>query len=102
VCQTDDSAELEQLSDSGLFDGAWYMFKYPDVRDLDLEPLVHFCRVGWRECRMLNRYFDPAWYLENNPDIRTAGMNPLLHYLRHVIARGANRCPILACSPHQA
>jgi hypothetical protein len=79
----DDPAELEQLEQSGLFDAAWYLVQYPDVREADLEPLVHFYRYGWRERRKPNRYFDPEWYLEHYPDVREAGMNPLLHYLRH-------------------
>ena len=53
------------------------------MRDADLEPLVHFCRYGWRERRMPNRYFDPEWYFEQYPDVRAAGVNPLLHYLHH-------------------
>jgi hypothetical protein len=80
---TDDPAELEQLDASGLFDAAWYLVQYPDVRDAELEPLVHFYRFGWRERRKPNRYFDPEWYLEHYPDVRAAGMNPLLHYMRH-------------------
>ena len=47
-----------------------------------LEPLLHFCRYGWREGRWPNRYFDPAWYLQCNPDVRAAELNPLLHYVR--------------------
>ena len=48
---TDDRAERAQLDDSGLFDAAWYLVSYPDVRDDELDPLVNFCRVGWREGR---------------------------------------------------
>ena len=61
----DISGELEQLDASGLFDGAWYLTENPDVWDSDLEPLVHFCRYGWREGRRPNQYFEPAWYLEH-------------------------------------
>jgi hypothetical protein len=79
----DISGELEQLDASGLFDGAWYLTENPDVWDSDLEPLVHFCRYGWREGRRPNQYFEPAWYLEHYPDVRAVDMNPLLHYLRY-------------------
>ena len=48
---TDDAAELEELDTSGLFEAAWYLVQYPDVRIPDLEPLVHFYRYGWREHR---------------------------------------------------
>jgi hypothetical protein len=80
---SDDSAELEQLDSSGLFDAAWYLMRNPDVQDGELEPLVHFYRHGWLEHRKPNRYFDTEWYLEQHPDVRAAGMNPLLHYVRH-------------------
>jgi hypothetical protein len=83
VDESDDLAELEQLESSGLFDAAWYLLENPDVREAELEPLVHFYRYGWTEGRKPNRYFDPAWYLEHYPDVREAAMNPLLHYLRH-------------------
>ncbi|MEJ0020097.1 MAG: hypothetical protein WDN25_26830 [Acetobacteraceae bacterium] len=79
----DDPAELEELDGSGLFDAAWYLVQYPDVREAELEPLLHFYRYGWRERRKPNRYFDPEWYLEHYQDVRAAGMNPLLHYVRH-------------------
>jgi hypothetical protein len=78
-----DRAALEQLDLSGLFDAAWYLLGNPDVRAAGLDPLMHFCRNGWREGRKPNRYFDPAWYLDQHPDVRAACMNPLLHYLRH-------------------
>ncbi len=81
--QIDDPVELEELEASGLFDAAWYLLQHPDVRDVELDPLLHFYRFGWREKRRPNRYFDPEWYLEHYPDVREAGMNPLLHYLRH-------------------
>jgi hypothetical protein len=76
-------ATLAQLDLSGLFDAAWYLLENPDVRSAGVDPLLHFCRNGWREGRKPNAYFDPAWYLEQNPDVLAAGMNPLLHYLRH-------------------
>jgi hypothetical protein len=80
--KVDDPAELEQLDASGLFDAAWYLAINPDVRDAGSQPLLHFCRYGWREGRWANRYFDPAWYLQCNPDVRAADVNPLLHYMR--------------------
>jgi hypothetical protein len=60
VSQTDDNAELDQLSEST---------QYPDVRDLDLEPLAHFCRVG-RASRQFRRLMHP----ERD--------SPLVHHLR--------------------
>ena len=62
------------ISDSGLFDPAFYRETNPDVRDADEDALVHFCAVGWREGRAPNAYFDPLWYLEQNPDVASAAL----------------------------
>jgi len=78
-----DPGELEELDVSGLFDAAWYLLANSDVRVSEMDPLLHFCRYGWREGRRPNPYFDPTGYLEQHPDVRTSDMNPLLHYLRH-------------------
>lgn len=83
MSDANDGSELQELNDSGLFDGALYLERNDDVRDADLDPLQHFHRHGWREGRHPNRYFDPHWYLEQNADVRASGMDPLLHYLRH-------------------
>jgi hypothetical protein len=72
-----------ELGPSGLFDAAWYLTNYPDVRQSGLDPLRHFVWYGWQEGRRPNPYFDPAWYLATNPDVVEVGLNPLLHYLRH-------------------
>jgi hypothetical protein len=72
-----------ELGPSGLFDAAWYLKAYPDVRHAGLDPLRHFVWWGWQEGRKPNAYFDPTWYLTANPDVVDVGLNPLLHYLRH-------------------
>lgn len=83
MSEHNDPAEIEELEASGLFDADWYLEQNPDVRGVDVKPLLHFDSFGWREGRRPNLYFDPTWYLEQCPDVRDAGMNPLLHYLRH-------------------
>ena len=39
-------SERQLISDSGLFDAAWYSEKYPDVGMVGLDPLEHFLRIG--------------------------------------------------------
>jgi hypothetical protein len=77
----DDTAELEELNQSGVFDGGWYLERNADVRGTGLPPLLHFHRYGWLEGRHPNRYFDVLWYLEQNPDVAASAAEPLLHYL---------------------
>lgn len=86
--------ELQELADSGLFDGEYYLAAYPDVATVGLEPFSHYCEFGWREGRRPNPYFDSGWYLEQYPDVVSAGMNPLLHYIRHGDHEGRRPVPI--------
>jgi SAM-dependent methyltransferase/glycosyltransferase involved in cell wall biosynthesis len=66
--------------DSKLFDPAWYLDRYPDVREAGLDPAQHFLVHGFAEGRDPGPDFSTASYLADNPDVRLAGINPLLHY----------------------
>ena len=63
------------------FDPVFYLVKYPDIERAGIDPLIHFCKSGWKE------HFDPcssfstADYLELNPDVAAAGINPFWHYV---------------------
>lgn len=43
---------------SGLFDRAYYLLTYPDVRKADIDPLWHFVKYGWKEDRYPSRFFE--------------------------------------------
>ena len=92
-----DAVGLDRDSDraaveaSGLFDAAWYLNSYRDLASLD--PLAHFCTVGWKEGRRPNPYFVTDWYLRENQDVQRGGLNPVLHYLRFGEAGGRAPAP---------
>ena len=65
----------------GNFDQKYYRSEYPDTISYDIEPLIHFCAIGWREGRNPNPFFDTATYLLDYPDVRLARINPYLHFL---------------------
>lgn len=71
------------LESSGLFDGAWYLGRYPDVADSGMEPLQHFLGFGWKELRDPGPDFSASRYLRENPDVVHAGLNPVLHYIEY-------------------
>jgi hypothetical protein len=75
--------EYKLISRSGLFDPAWYLDKYPDVKTTNIDPLFHYLRYGANEGRRPSPLFDTTVYLQRNPDIKAAGLNPLVHYLRY-------------------
>jgi len=70
-----------RLYTSGLFDPAYYLNRYPDIRDAGINPLKHYLIFGWKEGRDPSGKFDTKYYLITNPDVKQAGINPLLHFL---------------------
>ena len=71
---------------SGLFDRYYYLFQYPDVRQADIDPLLHFIKFGWKERRNPSEKFNTSFYLEQYEDVNE---NPLIHYIR--IGKKENR-----------
>ncbi|WP_336485515.1 glycosyltransferase [Methylobacterium nigriterrae] len=88
------AAECERVARSGLFDAAWYLERYEDVRTAGLDPLRHFCLWGAREGRWPHPLFHADWYLAAYPDVEAAGANPLLHYLDHGVGEGRRPNPL--------
>ncbi|MCI5130347.1 MAG: hypothetical protein D3904_02205, partial [Candidatus Electrothrix sp. EH2] len=64
---------------SGLFDREFYLHKYPDVFFQDIDPLIHYCRTGWKENRKPNASFQPQQYKEIHRI--SSEVNPLLYFL---------------------
>jgi hypothetical protein len=71
------------LAQCKLFDRGWYLRTYPDVRDSNVDPVVHYLESGWREGRDPGPDFSTTAYLKGNSDVAALGMNPLLHYMEH-------------------
>ena len=72
--------EVLALRQSGLFDEAGYLRRYPDVAAGGVDPVLHYVLDGARENRNPCDFFDTAYYLEKNPDVAHAHVNPFLHY----------------------
>jgi glycosyltransferase involved in cell wall biosynthesis len=65
------------LQSNPLFDAAWYLEHYPDVKDSGLEPLQHYCLHGARENRDPGPLFSTSGYRYSNPDLEI-DCNPLV------------------------
>jgi hypothetical protein len=69
-----------------LFVSDWYLTKYPDVAQAQVNPLAHFLYSGQHEGRNPNRFFNCAWYKRKHmPPFRgrwTWRLDPLTHYIR--------------------
>ena len=71
---------IAEIQRSGLFDQDHYLSFGPETRSAELDPIEHFCELGWREGRQPNAYFDTEWYLRTYEDVAGADLNPLWHY----------------------
>src|SRR5262249_50502534 len=68
------------VSPHPLFDVAFYLGKYPDVKAAGCDPFEHYLHAGFREGRHPSTAFDTRYYLQKN----LAGdlsLNPLVHYI---------------------
>lgn len=75
------NAKHTLLIDSGLFDEAWYVKRYPDAQHSQLSPLNHFLHYGWALGRCPGPRFDPDFYCQRYPDIRQSKVDPLSHFI---------------------
>lgn len=71
------------LSESALFDVAYYKRKELDATSAGVDPLIHYLLFGGCEGRDPNPLFDSSWYLKEYPDVARSGMNPLVHFQLH-------------------
>ncbi|MGI4978361.1 MAG: hypothetical protein ACRYG6_15595 [Janthinobacterium lividum] len=83
-------AELARIAP--LVDRTHYLATYPDVLASGDDPLLHYCRYGWREGRNPSRSFHTRYYLETNPEVAARDINPLWHYA--VLGQREGRHPV--------
>src|SRR3569623_686405 len=70
------------ITQSGLFDAAYYISNNPDVAALIYDPLLHYLEQGARELRNPNPEFDAPSYMALCREQGQEPENPLLHYIR--------------------
>ena len=78
---------------SGLFDAAYYLAQYNDVRHSGIDPLRHYLLHGGFEGRNPSRWFLSDFYLAENPDVSYHRVNPLVHYIQRGDAEGRRPNP---------
>jgi ADP-heptose:LPS heptosyltransferase/GT2 family glycosyltransferase len=82
----------EAVRGSGLFDGEFYRAMYPDVAELNADPLTHYLETGAAEGRLPSPGFDVDFYLEQCVAHGERPDNPLLHFIFTGVARGFRTC----------
>ena len=66
---------------AGYLDRDYYLARYADVREHQIDPVEHFCRLGWAERRNPAPWFHTGYYLDTNSDVAESQVNPFWHYL---------------------
>ncbi|MCF6172210.1 MAG: glycosyltransferase [Campylobacteraceae bacterium] len=69
------------IKESGLFDVKYYLFTYPDIRKIGVDPIKHYLKFGAYEGRNPSAEFDTNFYLNTYSDVKELGVNPLAHYI---------------------
>jgi glycosyltransferase involved in cell wall biosynthesis len=107
---TQDTSSLfkwyELISNSGLFDPAFYLEKNPDVAQFGLDPLAHFLEYGAQERRSPHPGFDTEYYLQQCAERHITTGNVVLHYLLEGKSLGLSPrrggAPVLEEASHHA
>lgn len=86
----DDYLAIEQ---SGFFDREWYFKTYPDVKNDNADPVLHYLLHGYFEGRDPGPSFSTLRYINYHRDVKEGRMNPLLHYVRHGIREDRRTFP---------
>jgi hypothetical protein len=84
--------DLTQIQPSGLIDAAYHRINPVGQYEDEIDPGLHYCRIGWRSELWPSTAFDPVWYSDTNPIIPRLQINPLTHYI--VEGEAANRRPV--------
>ena len=85
------AADIRRLRASGLFDPAWYRYRYPDVAEAGMGVEQHYVLFGAAEDRAPNPWFDPVWYRASHG--LAQGEDPLVHYVSAGEAQGLRPSP---------
>ena len=78
----EEEQDIKLISSSSLFDKRWYLDKYEDVRQEEIDPYIHYLSIGGFEERDPGPSFNSNFYLAEYEDVKKSGLNPLVHYLR--------------------
>lgn len=76
----DDYLAIEQ---SGFFNKEWYLKTYPDVKNDNADPVLHYLLHGYFEGRDPGPSFSTLRYLNYHRDVKEGKINPLIHFVRH-------------------
>ena len=81
------------VKDSGLFDEIYYCNAYPEIKEKNLDPLLHYLETGASEMRNPNAAFDARSYVQRCRERGEHVENPLIHYIESRVVKEATAQP---------
>jgi ADP-heptose:LPS heptosyltransferase/GT2 family glycosyltransferase len=81
------------VKDSGLFDEIYYCNAYPEIKEKNLDPLLHYLETGASELRNPNAAFDARSYVQRCRERGEDVGNPLIHYIESRDTKGTATQP---------
>lgn len=73
--------DYDLIKKSKYFDSDFYLLMNNDVKESNIDPIIHFLKFGWKEPRTCTKDFDCNKYLKDHID--AIDINPLLHYEKY-------------------
>lgn len=71
------------IRESGYFDYDYYHKANPDAAERCVDPIRHYCSLGWMNNRNPNPNFNTSYYLEKYNDVKSSGINPFVHWIMY-------------------
>ena len=84
----------DSLKESEWFDKKYYNEHYPNIKNSQMDPLLHYILFGFKEGKFPSKKFketyhtlnelkllDKKYYYKRYPNIKNSQMDPLLHYI---------------------
>ncbi len=79
---------MQALTESGMFDSAWYQKQYGKKKNAVLD----YCQKGYLEGRAPNALFNQEWYCANYSEVNSDDVIPAFHYVSQGEAAGLQAC----------
>jgi glycosyltransferase involved in cell wall biosynthesis len=91
------SRELDRLKSkyAGYFHESWYLDQYPDVRDSQQDPILHFIEHGESELRNPNPIMNLRWFVSQYNNSINNKKRPFEFFLNHCASLAFNPNPFL-------
>lgn len=86
--------QISTIRKAKAFHKTYYLSQYPDVAQLDIEPIEHYLHYGVHLGRNPRKGFNTSFYTSQYPDVAESGLNPLIHYITVGEQEGRRAAPI--------